>query len=43
MTDINTGSTDDQEQVENSVDEIEEGEITEEMEATTTVNSKSVD
>ena len=33
MTDINTGSTDNQEQVESNVDEIEEGEIIEEMEA----------
>ena len=33
MTFINTGSTDNQEQVESNVDEIEEGEIIEEMEA----------
>ena len=41
MADINTGSTDNQEQVERSVDEIEEGEIIDEMEAT--VDSLSVD
>ena len=33
MTFIKTGSTDNQEQVESNVDEIEEGEIIEEMEA----------
>ena len=41
MSDINTGSTDNQEQVESSVDEIEGSEITDKMEAL--VNSPSVD